>query len=72
MWKPDLCLYYEDIRILYASDTPINRPIPNVNIAAAMPTKTCLVPENKMLRPVISVIAAPMMNKPTPLIARLR
>jgi hypothetical protein len=34
------------------------------------PTNTCLVSENQILRPVISVMAAPMINNPLPLTQR--
>ena len=56
---------------VYATETPINFPIPYVSAAAAIPTKTCRMPEYNTLRPVINVIAAPMMNNPTALTARL-
>jgi hypothetical protein len=56
---------------IYPTETPINLPMPYVSAAAAMPTSTWRVPENMTLLPVINVIAAPMMNKPTALITRL-
>ena len=52
-------------------ESPIHLPIPNVIAAAASPKITCRMPEYQTLLPVNNVIAAPIKNNPTALIATL-
>lgn len=68
------CVTHDVVYYYPAIATPMIFPIPNVTAAVARPNNTCLNPEYHTLRPVNSVMEAPIRNSPrilNPVLSRM-